>query len=104
MVLPANADRDFELAKPSTGAYTLRDSSKLYYSQWGQEHKLWAPVLARIDGLRQHGYTPFFVESGARDGEEHSNTLYLERSRQWHGLLVEPSNKEFPNLLHKGRK
>lgn len=32
----------------------------------------------------------FFIEAGAYDGIEQSNTLYLERYRGWRGLLVEP--------------
>lgn len=31
-----------------------------------------------------------FVEAGANDGISQSNTLYLEKYRGWHGLLVEP--------------
>lgn len=32
----------------------------------------------------------YFVELGANDGERYSNTLYYERYRNWHGVLVEP--------------
>ncbi len=32
----------------------------------------------------------FFVEAGGNDGIEQSNTLYFERHRGWHGLLIEP--------------
>jgi len=32
----------------------------------------------------------FFVEAGANDGFEQSNTYHLERFRGWSGLLVEP--------------
>lgn len=31
-----------------------------------------------------------FVEAGAHDGFTQSNTYYLERFRNWHGVLVEP--------------
>src|SRR5262245_47416510 len=31
-----------------------------------------------------------FVEAGANDGVEQSNTYVLERYRKWRGLLVEP--------------
>lgn len=33
----------------------------------------------------------FFVEAGANDGFEQSNTYHLERFRGWTGLLVEPT-------------
>jgi FkbM family methyltransferase len=32
----------------------------------------------------------FFVEAGANDGFDQSNTYHLERERGWRGLLVEP--------------
>lgn len=32
----------------------------------------------------------FFVEAGANDGVQQSNTLYFEKYRGWRGLLVEP--------------
>jgi FkbM family methyltransferase len=32
----------------------------------------------------------FFVEAGGHDGYTQSNTYYLERFRDWHGILVEP--------------
>lgn len=33
----------------------------------------------------------FFIEAGANDGFEQSNTYHLERFRGWSGLLVEPT-------------
>ncbi|HVU25132.1 MAG TPA: FkbM family methyltransferase, partial [Opitutus sp.] len=42
----------------------------------------------------------FFVEAGANDGLEQSNTYYLERFRGWRGLLVEG----MPELAARCRK
>jgi len=104
LIVAPSIDRAIKLVPPSTDEYALNNPSETFFGQWRQEQKLWKPVLALIDSLKDKGYTPFFVESGARDGETHSNTLFLERSHGWHGLLIEPSNKEFPNLAKKGRK
>jgi FkbM family methyltransferase len=41
----------------------------------------------------------FFVEAGANDGFEQSNTYHLERFRGWSGLLVEP----VPHLHREAR-
>lgn len=46
----------------------------------------------------------FYVESGAYDGETLSNTLMLERMRNWNGLLVEPNPDVFTKLIKKNRK
>jgi FkbM family methyltransferase len=32
----------------------------------------------------------FFIEAGANNGIRQSNTLYFERYKNWHGLLIEP--------------
>jgi hypothetical protein len=48
-------------------------------------------------GRRDDG---FFIESGAFDGITHSNTLWLERDRNWKGLLVE-GNPHMAEKVHK---
>ena len=45
-----------------------------------------------------------FVEAGAYNGEELSNSLYLERELGWSGLLVEPDPWNFWSLRNRGRK
>jgi len=37
----------------------------------------------------------YFVELGANDGVTQSNSLYFEKSRNWRGLLVEPTPQNF---------
>ena len=44
-----------------------------------------------------------FVEAGAYDGETWSNTLYLERFKNWTGLLIEPSTENYMKLKNKHR-
>ena len=41
----------------------------------------------------------FFIEAGANDGVKQSNTLYLERYKNWTGILIEP----IPELVVKCR-
>jgi len=42
----------------------------------------------------------FFVEAGANDGIQQSNTLYFEKHRNWRGILIEPD----PALASRCRK
>lgn len=44
----------------------------------------------------------FFVELGANDGVRQSNTYYLEKSKNWRGILVEPFDKNY-ELCKKNR-
>jgi FkbM family methyltransferase len=37
----------------------------------------------------------YFVELGANDGVNQSNSLYFERYRNWRGLLIEPAPQNF---------
>jgi len=51
------------------------------------------PGLHGLDdklGRYLHCRDGFFIECGANDGFRQSNTYYLERFRNWSGLLVEP--------------
>jgi len=64
-----------------------RDPNKISYSQCGQDEKL--------HSILKHTNKGFFVESGSKDGEESSNTLFYEKLG-WTGLLVEPDPKWFP--------
>jgi FkbM family methyltransferase len=41
----------------------------------------------------------YFVEIGANDGVDQSNTLFLENSRGWHGVLIEPHPETFRSLI-----
>lgn len=46
----------------------------------------------------------FFIECGALDGEFLSNTLYMERSLNWTGILIEADQKAFSQLAGRNRK
>ena len=70
----AAARRWLEPAKPNP---TERDS----FSLNGLDLKLFDHI----------SYTGgFFIEAGANDGLQQSNTLLFEKERQWSGLLIEP--------------
>jgi FkbM family methyltransferase len=62
-----------------------------YFSQFGQD-KLVAEQLA--PGIRNG----VFVDIGAYDGVSFSNTVYLERERQWTGIAIEPEPGAFEAL------
>lgn len=49
-----------------------------------------------IFGNNHKGY---YIEAGACDGIENSNTAFLEKELGWNGLLIEPTNK-FNKLIH----
>jgi hypothetical protein len=75
------------------GAKMLRDGImklKTQYSQCGQDR--WVVNLFR--GKRDG----FFVEAGAADGIQLSNTLLLEKHLGWKGILIEPTSA-FEKLL-----
>ena len=61
-----------------------------HYSQFGQD------ILALyLTEFKTDGY---FVEFGASDGIENSNTLLLEREYNWTGILAEPQSSYLPAL------
>tara|TARA_B110001454_G_C12695492_1_gene424185 strand:+ start:532 stop:1212 length:681 start_codon:yes stop_codon:yes gene_type:complete len=40
----------------------------------------------------------FFIECGANDGVNQSNTWYFEKKLDWRGVLIEPLSKQFKEL------
>ncbi|XP_018019482.1 uncharacterized protein LOC108675939 isoform X2 [Hyalella azteca] len=83
------------LKPPSLKPYQLL-TGKDNPSQVGQPTEI-LKILGRIrDG--------FFIESGAFDGEVYSNSLVLEKTLGWRGLLVEGDPKNYDLLLQKNRK
>ncbi|XP_013412953.1 uncharacterized protein LOC106175473 [Lingula anatina] len=81
---------------PSKLPYNLSNPKATYWDQMGQ-----SKLVDKILKQRRKG---FFVESGAYNGEAHSNSLFFEISRDWEGLLVEPNPWSFEVLLNKNRK
>ena len=43
-------------------------------------------------------YDGYFIECGANDGVDQSNTWYFEKYLNWHGILIEPLTKQFIEL------
>ena len=66
---------------PPPPATSPATDAKLFHGLHGLDRKLEAYL--GYDG----GY---FVELGANDGVDQSNTLYFERERGWRGVLIEP--------------
>lgn len=66
------------------------------YSQFGQDiHALLSVYKGKRDG--------YFIEVGAYDGIESSNTYLMEKDYNWKGICVE-CNPEKYNMLKKNRK
>ena len=65
-----------------------------YHSQWGEDRWIYEHVQLPAQGI--------FVEVGASDGRENSNTLFWEK-RGWTGLCIEPDPR-FHAALVQNRK
>lgn len=63
-----------------------------YKSQIGQDK--W--VIEEVFKGMTHGY---FIEMGAGNGIDLSNTYILEKNYDWEGLCIEPNQKSFEKLL-----
>lgn len=49
------------------------------------------PLESKLDDLFEKKENGFFIELGANDGLFQSNTAFLEKTRNWKGVLIEPS-------------
>jgi len=57
-----------------------------------------------VDRLLSGRRNGFFVECGAADGEEYSNSLFFELEQNWTGLLIEANPDYHRALLKKNRR
>jgi hypothetical protein len=102
-IAAAPTDRiKFDEPKPDT-TYNLKNKTSIYFSQILQDRILQHLISTRKLNEANASTEGLFVEAGAYDGETWSNTLYLEKSKNWTGLLVEPSVDNFRVLKQKGR-
>ncbi|KAK7084938.1 hypothetical protein SK128_013960 [Halocaridina rubra] len=88
------------LDPPSDLPYNL---STLNESQ-GSHMFTWPWIRSRLDLLFGGEPKGFFIEAGALDGQYLSNTLWLERKRNWTGLLIEPDRNSYGALRQKHRR
>ena len=68
----------------------------LSWSQYGQDRY--------IDKLLKSQGKGLFVEIGGYDGKLFSNTLFLEKERDWAGLVVEANPYTYKIMLKRNRK
>lgn len=90
---------------PSSEKYNLIDAEGYRQYEVYKSYMFYKKVLRNLfekDNDDKYGH--FYIEAGALDGQFQSNTLYLEQDLHWNGLLLEPDDREFQNLLAKHRK
>ncbi|XP_068218535.1 protein Star-like, partial [Palaemon carinicauda] len=91
------------LIPPSLLPYNLTAPHDPEYRTYSKGDS-WNAIHAFVETLFSDEPPGFFVEAGALDGEYLSNTLWLEQSHGWTGLLVEPDGSNFQHLQNKHRK
>jgi len=57
-----------------------------------------------VDELLKRRRNGFFVECGAFDGEDLSDTLFFELKRNWTGILIEANPEYHQKILRKNRR
>ncbi|KAK7071962.1 hypothetical protein SK128_010242, partial [Halocaridina rubra] len=100
--------RQMFLIPPSSQPYDLMMDREDYRAGVYNSYTVLEPsfglikdLLLKVLGNIQDG---FFVEAGAIDGEFLSNTLALERTLGWNGLLIEADGDTFQKLQNRHRK
>ena len=87
---------------PSKEPYNLMKNNNSYESTMLQSSMVdIRDVIEKLYSHKQHG---FFIEAGALDGQFMSNSLWLELSLNWTGLLIEPDPYNYDQLSKKNRK
>lgn len=68
--------------------------NSLYHGQVGQDYFLDKKIFKGMEGGT-------FVDVGAYDGVEFSNTLFFEKHRKWKGICIEPNPAHFSKLSER---
>ncbi len=63
-----------------------------FFSQAGQDKIIYDHFFKRFSGHK------YFVDIGAYDGVQGSNSYFFEKWLNWNGVLIEPSRKQFKEL------
>lgn len=58
------------------------------------------PLDLKLDSIFGELQNGFFIELGAHDGLTQSNTAFFEFSRNWKGVLIEPSVTSYNLCIH----
>ena len=89
---------DFISAPPLLLLPDSEKAEEFYRAQAGQDKWIFENLFgSNVDGARNRG--GFFIEFGARNGVEHSNTYFFETFLGWYGLLIEANPKEQGNIV-----
>jgi len=84
------------ISRQGPGGRNLSSSpSRVDFSQFGG-----SKLVDKLLNQRRNG---FFVECGAYNGEEYSDTLFFEIERNWTGILIEPNPEYHRSILKKNR-
>ena len=75
----------------------LLENYNYSYSQSFQD--LW--ILYEYQKQKKSRFEGYFVEFGAHDGMDGSNTLILEKKWEWRGILAEPNPLVFEKLVYR---
>ena len=95
---------DPELIKKIAEKFDKPDYEKGYNFSGSPDTKGQYGQAVEVEKLFKGKKNGFFIEAGAYDGENLSNTLLFEAKLNWTGLLVEPNPDLYQSLKSKNRK
>ncbi|KAK7076641.1 hypothetical protein SK128_015310 [Halocaridina rubra] len=95
--------KNFYLFPPSTEPYNLSVATDPTYTR-GTNMGTSSYIRFHLQAIFAEEEPGFFVEAGALDGQFLSNTLWLEQTKGWTGLLVEPDKISFETMQMRHRK
>lgn len=75
-----------------------------FFGMKQSRHLIKTAQAEKVEKLLKRKTGGFFIECGARDGEFTSNTVWIENTLGWTGLLVEINPFYYTQLLGKNRR
>ena len=96
-----NMDLDKYYGDSNTRQDRFNDRAELEQTYFDTSEVEQSQYIEMIFKSKKNG---FFIECGAVDGEQFSNTVYLERKLGWGGLLIEANPTFFRAMRKKNRR
>ena len=95
----ANIDNENNANIDNENNINIDNEKYINYNFWGLKDGNGVQLDKKIDELFKSKESGIFIDVGAFDGVKYSNTYFLEKYRNWNGILITPNQQLYEKCL-----